>query len=461
MDLEELSIEAALASMRTGGTEETGGSRGTGELTAVGLAEAMLARAAEVEPIVHAYVHLDPDLVRVQARAADRRREEGVPPALNGIPIGVKDLFETVDQPTTAGSRVRWRAGERYDAEAVRRLRAAGAVIHGKHWTHEFGCGLATPPTRYPWDLNRYPGGSSVGGGVSVALGTSLAALGTDGAGSVRKPAALNGLVGLKPTRGAVPLVGVVPGTTSLDHVGWITRTVADSRLLFETLARPGGTPQPGTRRRIGVPLNLLTYVEAGVASAFEDGLEALASAGVTVEYLDLPALGEAQAAFGPIHAHETYRLHARLLETSGSAYEPRTRESFATGAGITAKELAEARAARDRLAASVRSVMLDHGLDALASPTIPVGPRPLDEGDLGAALSEYSSLTMPFNVTGQPAITVPCGRDDRGFPVGIQLAGDWGAESTLFELGTWVEAMCPRPTGAYARLVSEAGFRE
>ena len=181
---------------------------------------------------------------------------------LHGIPIGVKDLFETADMPTAAGSRVL--AGNRpaHDAEAVRRLRAAGAVVVGKTVTHEFSYGLNEPPTRNAWDPTRYPGGSSAGSAVAVAVGSAAGSIGTDTAGSVRTPAAVNGVVGLKPTYGTVSTRGVIPSCPSLDHVGPLARRVYDCALLYSVLseARPfdprmfdAGADRPLTNVRLGV----------------------------------------------------------------------------------------------------------------------------------------------------------------------------------------------------------------
>lgn len=199
-------------------------------------AEQVLSAAARTESYVHAYAHLDPELVRARARALEDLDEEdrGV---LYGVPVGIKDVLYTQDEPTEAGSRVLSGFIPAHDATAVEQVRKAGALVTGKLVTHEFACGQDRPPTRNPWNLSHYPGGSSAGAGVAVAVGSALAALGTDGGGSVRKPAALNGITGLKPTFGRISHHGVIPAGSSLDQVGILARSADDCDLLLKALA--------------------------------------------------------------------------------------------------------------------------------------------------------------------------------------------------------------------------------
>ena len=207
-----------------------------GSLGAVELVQATLERIEETEPLVHAYVRVTAERALEAARRADAEPQRG---PLHGIPFGVKDVLATEGVPTEAGSRLLAGFVPDQDATAVRRLREAGAVLLGKHVTHEFACGQDVPPTRNPWNLEHYPGGSSAGGGVSVAVGSALAALGTDSGGSVRKPAAVTSVVGLKPTHGRVSGYGTVrqASAPSLDHVGTFTRTVEDAALVLQAIA--------------------------------------------------------------------------------------------------------------------------------------------------------------------------------------------------------------------------------
>src|SRR5262245_45336202 len=219
-----------------------------GELLASGaassheLTEAVLRRIDETEPLVHAYATVMAEQALDAAARADHERARGHSQGpLHGLPFAVKDVFCTHDAPTEAGSRLLRGYVAPVDAEAVLALRRGGAVLVGKLVTHEFCCGQDVPPTRNAWNLAGYPGGSSAGAGVAVAVGSTLAALGTDAGGSVRKPAALNGVVGLKPTYGLVTMEGVFEVAPSLDHVGTVTRTVDDCRLVLEAIVGPIG----------------------------------------------------------------------------------------------------------------------------------------------------------------------------------------------------------------------------
>ena len=217
VDVDALTVRSASAELEAG------------SLSSVELVEAVLARLAETEPLHHAYVTVTAEQALTAACRADDERAAGRSRGpLHGIPFAVKDVFFTHDAPTEAGSRIfaGFRASE--DAVCVRALREAGGILLGKLVTHEFCCGQDVPPTRNAWNATHYPGGSSAGAGVAVALGSALAALGTDAGGSVRKPAALNGVVGLKPTFGLLSRDGVVLLAASLDHVGIVTRTVED-----------------------------------------------------------------------------------------------------------------------------------------------------------------------------------------------------------------------------------------
>src|SRR4051812_5913867 len=213
-----------------------------GELSPVELTERVLARIAATEPIIHAFVSVLADEARAEARKAEQELRSGYDRGpLQGIPIAVKDIIDIEGLPTRCGSESRAGAAPATaDARVVRRLREAGAVIVGKTVTHEFAAGVSSPPARNPWDPTRIPGGSSGGSGASVAAGSSFAALGSDTAGSIRVPAALNGVVGLKPTYGRVSREGVFPLSWSLDTVGPLARSAEDAYLVFEAIREDG-----------------------------------------------------------------------------------------------------------------------------------------------------------------------------------------------------------------------------
>lgn len=439
LPLDELTVTSAAAAIQDGA------------LTATELMGMVLDRARATEPLVHAYVHLDKQQAMDAARSADEHQRRGLACGpLHGIPIGVKDLIATADMPTEAGSAVLHGHRPRADAEAVRRLRGAGAVIIGKHHTHEFGFGMDDPPTRSLWDLDRYAGGSTVGGGVSVAVGSCLAALGTDGGGSIRKPAAITGTVGLKPTFGAVSTEGVLPGATSVDHIGWLTRTVADAGLLLEVLAETGTIPTPDhgvSGVRIGCPDYLFRDLDADIAATVEAALTALTEAGAQMVRVDIPELEHTPLIHGTLGGSELYQLHERWVQQVPHQYHQGSLRFLRKATGSSAEDRAMARRHRAQLHHAMEDVFTNQGVDALCSPTIPLAPVVMAEMDPDRLLPEYTRLTAPFNVTGQPALSVPCGLSASGLPIGLQIVGQAHDEVMVLRVGKAVEE-----TGVWAR---------
>lgn len=433
IDLDRLSVVAAAAAVREH------------RYSAEALMAAVLERAQLTEPLVHAYVHLDPEAALQAARTADDQLHEGrVCGPLHGVPAGIKDLLATADMPTAAGSVSL--AGHRpaRDAEAVRRLRAAGAVVVGKQVTHEFGLGMNAPPTRNPWRLDSYPGGSTAGGSVSVAVGSSLAALGTDGGGSIRKPAALNGLVGLKPSAGMVSTDGLVPGPISVDHIGWVVRTVADAELLLRVCsdAGPGPVATDGDAAglRLGCPSYFLQDLEQDIESSFGQCTERLSDLGATLVALEIPELDWAPATHQVIASAESYALHARWIEAGASGYHPASAAALRTGATYTDDDLALARSRREALTQAVKQAFAQHRLDALLTPTVPCGAVPMSEMDPVRLLPIYTRNTLPFNLTGAPALSVPTGSSASGLPIGVQVAGRLHEDATVLKVGRVIE---------------------
>lgn len=420
-----------------------------GAVSAVELTEATLARIEATEPHVHAYVHVCAERALADAAAADERRARDrargtSTPALCGIPFGVKDVLDTAGVPTAAGSRLLAGRVPREDAEAVARLRERGAVLVGKHHTHEFACGQDTPPSRNPWNLEHYSGGSSAGGGVSVEVGSSLLALGTDAGGSVRKPAAVTGTVGLKPTHGAVSGHGTVRAASapSLDHVGTFTRSAADARVVLEALwgadardPRTGpvgsagallGGDAPGGLRLGVAPATLGgDLVRADVRAVYERALGELEALGATLVEVELPSFATLPlpACFA-ILLHEVASVHREWLADRPDEYVRETRLVLEQGAILPAAYVHGANRARARLTAEARAAF-EHGrLHALVTPTLPITSMPLAEMDTGRDLPALIPFTCPWNLTGQPALSVPCGLTDAGLPVGLQLVG-------------------------------------
>jgi Asp-tRNA(Asn)/Glu-tRNA(Gln) amidotransferase A subunit family amidase len=422
-------------------------------LSAAELVAATLHRLDQTEPLVRAYVHVMRDAAMGAARQADARPPRG---PLHGIPIGIKDVLVTRDAPTAAGSRLLAGHTTAHDAAVVRRLREAGAVIAGKHVTHEFACGQDVPPTRNPWDLRHYPGGSSAGGGVSVSVGSSLGALGTDAGGSVRKPAAVTATVGLKPTHGRVSGWGTIRAASapSLDHVGTFTRTVEDAALLLQVLAGF----DPADRRTIDEPVpDYSADLERGVAGlrlgvapgyfagpeldpevgALVEGafgeLERLGARLVTVE---LPSFRLALPAGFTILMVEAAQPHRRWLIERPTDYAEGTRRLLELGMLLPAAHLQAAQRARWAMREEVRAAFRDARLDALVTPTLPITSMPLDGMVVERDLPRLIPYTLPWNLTGQPALSVPCGFTRAGLPAGLQVVGRPFDESTLFRIG-------------------------
>ncbi len=434
----DLSITESIESMRRG------------EMSAVELLQSSLRRLDHTEPQLHAFTHVAREGALAEARARDvLRAKGGWAGALHGIPIAIKDLFNTFDMPTEAGSKVL--AGNRpaKDAAAVTRLREAGAVLIGKTTTHEFSYGLNEPPTRNSWDVKRYPGGSSAGSAVAVAVGSAAGSIGTDNAGSVRTPAAVNGIVGLKPTYGVISTEGVIPTSPSLDHVGPLARSVEDCTLLFEVLAgeEPGAlrerSPQPGKKPLQGMRLGVDRHyffdsgVEPDVAAAVDAALEVMEQAGASVVEINIPELELATAVANTIMVVEASRWHRRLLRTRRRDYHPRTRVMLEVGELVPASAYVDALRARELIREAVKQVFVSEELDAIVAPSTPVKAPPIERA---TELSGLVHHQCPANLTGQPSLGVPCGISRGGLPIGLQIIGRPFAEATLVTIATAYE---------------------
>ncbi len=389
---------------------------------------------------------------------------------LHGIPIALKDLVLTRGIRTTCGSRILRDWVPDADATVTARLSEAGAILLGKLNMHEFAYGptgvnphYGTP--RNPWDRRRMPGGSSSGSAVAVAAGLCAGALGTDTGGSIRIPAAFCGLVGLKPTYGRVSRAGVIPLAWSLDHVGPMTRTVTDAALLLQVLAgrdpadpSAADVPVPDYRRamqgemrglRLGLPKDFFfERLDPEVRVAVLAAARSLEGLGASVEEVSLPGIQHAGPASFAIIAAEATAYHEPYLKTRATEYGADVRARLTTGQFILAGHYLKAQRARQVIRAEVDAALRQ--VHALLFPTTPILAPPLDAREISLdGLTEdvrwwLIRCTRPINVTGHPALSVPCGLTAAGLPIGLQLVGRHFDEATLLRIGHAFEAVSP-----------------
>jgi aspartyl-tRNA(Asn)/glutamyl-tRNA(Gln) amidotransferase subunit A len=420
------------------------------ETTSEAVTGRCLDQIAAKNPALNAFISVFADEALAGARAADREiAAGGYRGPLHGIPISLKDLLDVKGTTTTAASKVREHHVAPADAPAVARLRDAGAIIVGKCNLHEFAFGTtnedsAFGPARHPLDVNRSPGGSSGGSAVSVATGMACASIGTDTGGSIRIPAAACGLVGLKAGLGEIPTHGVVPLSRTMDHVGPLCLTVADAAILYDVLrgAEPG-PPLEGRDvrgRRVGIPREyFFTLLDPQVASSFEGACDRLRAAGVALEEVSIPHAND----IGPIYLHivlsEAAAYHAKTLDSRADDYTPPVRLRLEMGRYILAQDYVRALSGRAVLQREVNAAL--EGRDALLLPALAIPAPRLGASTVKVGGSEEPvrnitlRLTQLFNVTGHPALSVPCGHTVDGLPIGAQVVGHEGRTRDLLQL--------------------------
>jgi aspartyl-tRNA(Asn)/glutamyl-tRNA(Gln) amidotransferase subunit A len=424
-------------------------------LSPVELTTVLLERIDKLESTLHAYVTITADRALAEARAAEAAIGRGDDRPLLGIAVAYKDLYATRGITTTAGSALLEDWVPKTDATCVTRLQDAGCVMLGKLITHEFAWGIQTPghrflPARNPWNLAHIPGGSSSGSGAALAAGMCVGALGSDTGGSIRGPASFSGIVGLKPTYGRCSRAGVVTLSWTLDHTGPMARTVEDCAYLLQALA--GHDPlDPASSRApvsdylaplgrsvrgltVGVPARdfFLDNADPEVVAAFDDALATLKSLGADVRDVAVPHMWDAPS-FMVIMASEAFSYHECDLRERPEKYGDLLRERLMHGGLYTSAEYVQAMRLRERLRRELLDVL--RTVDVLATPTSP-RPAPTFEMMWDTTAGFPRSNTPPYNLSGLPALALPCGFSTSGLPISLQLAGRPFDEATVLRAG-------------------------
>lgn len=425
------------------------------ELSPADLTRSMIERIERLDPRLNAYITVTAEAALEQAaRAGDEIARGEWRGLLHGIPVAIKDLFDTAGVRTTAGSAI---FGDRVpdaDAAVVERLAAAGAISLGKLGLHEWAYGTTSDnihfgAIRNPWDTERVPGGSSGGSGAAVAAGLAYAGMGSDTGGSIRMPAAACGCVGLMPTYGRVSLRGAVPLSWTLDHAGPLTRTVRDAAIVLQAIA--GHDPRdpvsvdmpvpdyldgiehgPGGLR-IGVPNAMYFWAQAepDVARLVRAAIDALASAGAEVREVDFAPVAEYAGAVMPVMFADAAAYHAPMFPARRAEYSPQVAFLLDLGLATSGPQVAAALRVLREARAGGADALLD-GVDVLAVPTMPCQAPTIAESRQDEQGARMSATTSIFDLTGQPAISIPCGLTSDGMPAGLMLVARRWDETTL-----------------------------
>jgi aspartyl-tRNA(Asn)/glutamyl-tRNA(Gln) amidotransferase subunit A len=424
----------------------------SGDLTARQLMEQSLAIQDRLADRLNVFAsRADRQTLLDTAEAADALIRRGdAPSPLAGIPLAIKDIYDTTDLPTTASSRLLRDHRTGRDAHTVARLRSAGAIIVGKAHTHEFAYGPTTVneyagPSRNPWDLDRVPGGSSGGSAIAVAAGMCLGATGSDTGGSIRTPSALCGITGLKPTYGLVSRAGILPLSWSLDHAGPMARSADDVAILLHAMAGhdradpgsaavpipdyPAAISQVPARLRLGVPgEHYFDVVSEEVMAAFSAALDEARALGWSVEHVSLPNLRYALGAELAIISSEASAWHRKRMGRSAELYSGNVRRELDAGMMVMATDYLLGQRARRLIGREFREALAT--VDLIVTPTVPItAPRITDstveiQGRTFSVLDAIWRNLYPTNLTGLPSISVPCGLSAQRLPIGLQLIG-------------------------------------
>jgi aspartyl-tRNA(Asn)/glutamyl-tRNA(Gln) amidotransferase subunit A len=433
------------------------------ELSPVDYVATLLERIAAHDSQLNAFLQVFSDSALADARAAEAEIHEGRwRGPLHGVPIALKDLFDVVGEPTTAHSKIlRGHRAER-SAHVVTKLREAGAIIIGKTALHEFATGgpsfdLPWPPARNPWRRTHHPGGSSSGSAVAVAAGFAPASLGTDTAGSVRNPATCCGVVGMKPTYGAVSRTGVFPLAFSLDHVGPITRGVEDNAILLEAMlgrdpedptsvAHPRSELRADLARgidglRIGVIEALHAEADPEIRAAMDEAIKVIENLGGRVEPIRLSALDTYAGCGRLILQAEAFAIHEHWLKTRSLDYGVRGRVRLLPGAFLGAADYIRAQQLRTMLVREFAQAIA-HVDAAIAVSSLELPCEIDDEAKIDRTYDRQART--PFNVTGTPALSLPIGFSQSGLPIGMQVLGKAFDEAMIYRIAHAYEQATP-----------------
>ncbi|USI93100.1 amidase [Rhodococcus pyridinivorans] len=436
----------------------------------VELTESVLKRIEQIEPHISAFSAVVAEMALDQAKLAEDQIASGeYRGPLHGIPIALKDLVDYANVPTTASSKVRADYVPTTDSAVAERLRKAGAIVVGKTHTHEFAYGTITPTTRNPWDTSKIPGGSSGGSAAAVATGESFMAIGTDTGGSIRVPAAVCGIVGLKPTYGRVSRQGVTSLSWSLDHVGPLTRTVKDAAVVLNELAGYDAA-DPATVHapvpdyldritgevkglRIGVPVNFYTErVHPDVSNATANAIGELARLGADIREVEIPMADAIISTEWGLLVPEASSYHQQMLRDRGDLYTDDVRTFLEAGELVLATDYIKAMRVRNIIRTAFRDLFSD--IDVLIAPTVPAPALSYEnpevtwpDGNVEGGTIAYVRFSAPANVTGLPALSVPAGFSQEGLPIGIQIIGRPFDEETVLNVGHAYETATQWPT--------------
>jgi aspartyl-tRNA(Asn)/glutamyl-tRNA(Gln) amidotransferase subunit A len=435
----------------------------TRRLSPVEYAEALIARTEALEPRLACYIRFTPELWRAMARAAETEMMAGISRGvMHGVPVGLKDIIDVAGITTTAHSKIlRDAPPAKTDALVWRRLKAGGAALAGKTSTHEFAIGgpsfdLPWPPARNPWNADHHPGGSSSGSGVALAAGMLPLALGTDTGGSVRNPASMCGIVGLKPTYGLVSRGGVFPLSFSLDHVGPMTRTVEDNAALLRAIAGHDSADPASVLRahedygrelRAGVKGLRIAYVarfhrtdhqaDPHMAAAIDRAARLLEAEGAIVEEADLPPLAEFANVNRTIICSEGFAIHEAWLRARPGDYADSTRRRLLPGAFIGAADYVQAQRRRRQLTDSVSALLSTHDAILCASSMDPAAPI-ANQAEVERTYPRQART--PFNVSGHPALCLGIDLHPNGLPLAVQLVAGAFQEARLYRVAWTLE---------------------